>query len=237
MKQAKILLLIAIILFTGICYAQGYYADITLEVKENGAVNISGTTNSTYLLLGETQTLTTKQGEVWTLNFEAQEEFETYSLEVIFPSGVEIIKAKASGASAITTKEGKTALITSGNGQIAVQIEYKLNSSAKETPNFTLFGIVLIILIMTGIALFAFKKMKPKKEKKKYDKEVLTDRQKQIAEVIEKNNGKATQAEIQKELGLPKASLSRNLRTMEKKGMIRKDKKGNTMLIRFTEKN
>ena len=52
--------------------------------------------------------------------------------------------------------------------------------------------------------------------------------------LIEKNKP-VTQAEIQKTLKLPKASTSRNINSLELKGLIKKQKAGMTNLIKLAE--
>jgi len=55
-------------------------------------------------------------------------------------------------------------------------------------------------------------------------------------DLIEENNGQIIQSEIQKKLNYSKAAISRNLKTLEKKDIIKKERKGMTMLITIRKK-
>ncbi|MEM4755585.1 MAG: MarR family transcriptional regulator [Candidatus Woesearchaeota archaeon] len=70
---------------------------------------------------------------------------------------------------------------------------------------------------------------------KQYHEEIFHPRQQQILEKIKKNNGKIIQAQLEKELGIPKASLSRHLSALERKGIISKKPSGmsNTIMLRL----
>ena len=64
----------------------------------------------------------------------------------------------------------------------------------------------------------------------------LLQRQLEIVNILEKENNNYTQSNLQKKLSLPKASLFRNLKGLEKKGIIRRERKGMTMLITLLKK-
>jgi uncharacterized membrane protein len=61
----------------------------------------------------------------------------------------------------------------------------------------------------------------------------LNDRQKKILKLLEENNVPLTQTDIQRELELPKASVSRNIRRLEIKGLIEKEQIGMSNIIRL----
>lgn len=71
--------------------------------------------------------------------------------------------------------------------------------------------------------------------KKSYNESALTERQKQIVRLIDNKGGSSTQAVLEKELSIPKASLSRNLETLSKKGIIKKESKGMSNLVYFPQ--
>ncbi|HNV00949.1 MAG TPA: winged helix-turn-helix transcriptional regulator [archaeon] len=104
----------------------------------------------------------------------------------------------------------------------------------------TLILIIGIIIVIFGIYyIIKNKKNSTKQNNNKitYDKDALTERQLKIMELLEKNDGKITQSELQKTLNYPKAALSRNLNSLEKKDIISKERKGMTMLVKIKEKN
>jgi len=54
----------------------------------------------------------------------------------------------------------------------------------------------------------------------------LNDRQKQIIKLLIEVKRPLTQTEIQRELKIPKAAVSRNISTLERKGLIEKEQIG-----------
>ncbi len=228
-----IYLIIGIIFLISITNAQEYYADTLFEIKNNGEVNITGITNNEKLQPILTQELTSKIGPIWNFKINIDENFSEYIYEIIFPQGAEIQKIKTNSNYRITTNHEQIKIIGTGNNTtLNLEVSYIIKN---QPENYFLIG-VLIILIIIGISFFVYKNKKQKNELKStinYDKDSLTERQLKIIELLEKNDGKITQAEIQKILNYPKAALSRNLETLEKKEIITKQRKGITMLIKI----
>jgi uncharacterized membrane protein len=61
----------------------------------------------------------------------------------------------------------------------------------------------------------------------------LNHRQNQIIQLLHARNIPMTQTDIQKELQIPKASVSRNIHGLERKGLIEKEQIGMSNLIRL----
>ena len=61
----------------------------------------------------------------------------------------------------------------------------------------------------------------------------LNDRQKNIVKLLTVSKRALTQTEIQHELDIPKAAVSRNIRGLELKGLIEKEQIGMSNLIRL----
>ena len=61
----------------------------------------------------------------------------------------------------------------------------------------------------------------------------LNSRQKEIMSLLIDKNIPLTQTDIQKELNIPKAAVSRNVRGLELKGLIEKEQIGMSNLIRI----
>jgi uncharacterized membrane protein len=87
------------------------------------------------------------------------------------------------------------------------------------------------------LLIIIFIKDKPKDNQSKsnnYDDfRGLNQRQKEIMNLLIKNNTSMTQTDIQKELNIPKAAVSRNIRRLEIKGLIEKEQIGMSNLIRI----
>jgi uncharacterized membrane protein len=63
----------------------------------------------------------------------------------------------------------------------------------------------------------------------------LNEREKNIVELLIKNDGKAKQAHIVRELLLPKTSVSRALEALEKKNIIALKPYGKTNIVELSE--
>jgi predicted transcriptional regulator len=118
-----------------------------------------------------------------------------------------------------------------------MDIKVQYSFSGTRDIYYWLLVVVLLIfgLVFAGYYIWAYFRrfavnlsaVLPSEPPKKIGPQViLTDREKQILDIIKKNNGQITQNKIQQELNLPKSSLSRNLLSLEKKGLIKKASKG-----------
>jgi len=241
-KNKIILLVLIILLIISQANASEYYADIIFQINENGETIISGTTNHPQLETKTTQELTTKNGPKWIFEINITDTFSEYVYEIILPTGTEIEKIETNSNYRIKTTNEQITIIGTGNEKpINVKVNYIINGN-KTGINFmdTLILIIGIIIVIFGIYyIIKNKKNSTKQNNNKitYDKDALTERQLKIMELLEKNDGKITQSELQKTLNYPKAALSRNLNSLEKKDIISKERKGMTMLVKIKEKN
>ena len=99
------------------------------------------------------------------------------------------------------------------------------------------FTFLFVVLIIVFIFLKKSKEIK-KGEKtidnnEEYSLKGLNERQKEIMNLLIERNRPLTQTDIQKELGIPKSAISRNIRTLEIKGLIEKEQIGMSNLIRL----
>lgn len=236
-KEIILFLLLIIILILPIIQAEEFYANTLFEINAMGETKISGITNYPGLEAKTTQELTSKIGSRWKFEINLKEIFSEYVYEIQFPSETEIEKIETNSNYRITTTNGQITVIGTGNQKpLNLIIYYTLE---KKGNNFNLIILILLIIILITSAYFLLKKEQNKNKKQNktiYDKDALTERQLKIMELVEKSNGKITQSEIQKILNYPKAALSRNLQTLEKKGIITKERKGMTMLVKINEK-
>lgn len=239
----RFLIGLIIILFLNYSFAQEYYADLSIIVSQNGEVSLSGTTNHPDLNSRSTQEFTSKKANLWNLTINAPEEFSEYIYTIKFPEGTQIIDLNLPSTYRVSTENNELVIIGTGEKRpLFIDVDYTINSPQSQPINaifFYIFGVILVF-----VAFLYYKNLNKnnalvKQETKRipFNKEALSERQLQIVEYLEKHNGKATQAEIQKVTNLPKASLSRNLDTLERKEIIQKERKGMTMLIFFKTKD
>ncbi len=244
MKLNIFYLTFLIILFSqiNIVFSQEYYADIIIDLSDDGITQITGISNHPDFQNKITHEFTYKNKEIWELNILTLETFSEYVYQLTFPENTEIIDFNFSGTYRVSTENNKIIINgTSKNGNLYLNAKYKINYVDNDFGY--LFNIILLIIIITIIVFLNFEKLKAfllknkKNENINVNEDTLTDRQKEIYKFLKDNNGSATQKQIQDKTNLPKASLSRNIASLEKKGIIIKERKGMSMLITLKNNN
>ena len=240
-----IILLFLFLIYQPSVYAD-YYADITIAVDNSGFVTINGITNHPHLVAEDTENYTSKKQSYWLLNITKDEIFSEYVFSLTLPEGSSINYVKSSGPIRIEEELGN--LIVKGFGEnksfsITVQYQIKKISDNNDSPmEIDLSFIILIFIIIFVLIVFIgfFIKLKVDKESKKtiepthvYNLKGLNQRQKRIVELLIEKKRPLTQSDIQKELKIPKAAVSRNIRGLELKGLIEKEKIGMSNLIKL----
>jgi len=222
-------------------HADDYYADVDINVDKSGFVTIDGYTNHPDLLVENTEVYTSKEKSFWLLNITKYGVFSDFTLTLTLPEGSSINYIKSSGHIKIEEYQGN--LVIKGFGEninlsVVVQYQFEKNSEILGLENVDI-NMVLIIIILVLIVLFFVIYFKGKDEKS-IDKNKSSDslkglnrRQKDIMKLLIESKIPMTQTEIQKELRIPKASVSRNIRHLEIKGLIEKEKMGMSNIIRL----
>jgi len=223
-------------------FAEDYYADVNIEVDNLGFVTIDGITNHPDLLVDDTEIYTSKDQAYWLLNITKNNVFSDFVYVVTLPKGSSINYLKSSGS--IRIEENLGNLIINGFGEnktFSVVVQYQI---AKLTDNnaFINFNLILIIIsffVLVVVVLIFRRFMRDKKSIKKIEfsgennLKGLNERQKKIIQLLQETGRALTQTDIQKELGIPKAAVSRNILGLERKGLIEKEQIGMSNLIRL----
>lgn len=223
---------------------QNFYADLTITVDSSGFVTIEGQTNYPNLTIKNSEMFTSKQQNLWVLNITKQEVFSDFVYTVTLPKGSSINYIKSTGF--IRIEENLGNLIVKGFGEnesFSVVIQFQTGKKADTIlQEVIVYPILLSAVILVSILLF-FLYRKEKKTKKTGteliknkpldDWKGLNHRQKKILQVLQERSIPLTQTDIQKELQIPKASISRNIRGLERKGLIEKETIGISNLIRL----
>ena len=247
-KLKKIYLFFTFLLLFSIIYfpiisAEDFYADIKIDVDSNGFVTIDGVTNYPELLTENTENYTSKKQSNWLLNITNDDIFSDFFYVLTLPKGSSINYIKSSGFIRIEENQGN--LIVKGFGEnesISILVQYQIDkSSDDEILKLDYIFIFLIVFIIGVILLITYTLIKGKKVKNEFEqiKESIIDfrglnkRQKEIMKLLIDRKIPLTQTDIQKELNLPKAAVSRNIRRLEIKGLIEKEKIGMSNLIRL----
>lgn len=231
-----ILICFAIIILSPSILALEYYADVTIDVTDAGFVTIDGNTNYPKLLIQDTQNYTSKTQSEWVLNISFDEIFSEYIFKVLLPKSSSIYYINSSGT--IWIQEETNRLVINGFGEnetIYLYIQYQLTdtSATDESPiYFDPINIILSIsiIILVIIIILTFYKSYYKKKTTDIPEEDkitgLTERQQQIMQLLRESKNPLTQTTIEKELQIPKAAVSRNIHTLERKGLIEIEKAG-----------
>jgi len=224
-----------IVLLTGAHAQEIYYADVGIDVGADGTASISGTTNHPMLMAGSTAGYTSKKGAYWVLNITTPETFSNYLYTLRMPGGSVINYMKTSGRVAI--REEGSRIIIEGVGRdepLMIVVQYSVYPAD--------YSNVLVYLVFSAAAALLaavtyiyMKKAKRKPVKKRYDPDTLTERQLMIVRLLEKSGGMATQKNLETSIKIPKSSLSRNIDSLVRKGVIKRERKGMTNIVRFAE--
>jgi len=224
--------------------AVDYYADLVITVDSSGFVTIAGLTNYPNLTIQNTEQYTSKQQSHWLLNITKQDIFSEFVYNLRLPIDSSISYIKSSGSLRIEENLGN--LIVRGIGEnepLSIVIQYQTEKQDRFLLQDTLVYLILFlaIIIVSILLLFLFLKERkingrqPSKEVRVSlgDMKGLNHRQKQIMQILHQRDTPLTQTDIQKELQIPKASVSRNILGLERKGLIEKEQIGMSNLIRL----
>jgi uncharacterized membrane protein len=233
-------LIILIIIILPSISAKDYYADIRIEVDSSGFVTIDGISNHPDLLVENTEIYTSKKQSYWLLNITKGDVFSDFVYDLILPEGSSINYIKSSGF--IGIEENKGNLFVKGFGEnetFSVLVQYQITKSTENQIfdiDFTFVSLlILIILLIIILAFLIFNEKTKIKKTSPSNNELkgLNQRQKKIMNLLIDKNTPLTQTEIQRELNIPKAAVSRNIRGLEIKGLIEKEQIGMSNLIRI----
>jgi uncharacterized membrane protein len=239
-----IIFVIVLSLILPILPVKSYYADVTIMVDTSGFVTIDGLTDYPDLLIKDTQNYTSKQHSIWLLNITKEGPFSEFVYVLTLPKGSLINYIKASGS--IRIEENQGSLIIRGFGEndsLSIVLQYQIAKSNESFFQGNFIYFILIPAIVIVIILLVFFLVKEKRTKEPYTDEKepaapsaswkgLNHRQKQIMQLLSETTMPLTQTDIQKQLKIPKASVSRNIHGLERKGLIEKEQIGMSNLIR-----
>ena len=239
-KRIFLCTLLILIIYLPTTSAQDYYADVKIDVDSYGFVTIDGTTNYPDLLAKNTEIYTSKKQSYWLLNITKDANFTDFVYVLTLPESSSINYIKTSGFIRIEDEQGK--LIINGFGEnkpFSIQVQYQIGKQTEEEsikfdPVFIFLITVIIVLIAILIGIFVKERVKIQDLKEDgYDFKGLNQRQKQIMNLLIDRKTHLTQTDIQRQLNIPKAAVSRNIRGLERKGLIEKEQIGMSNLIRL----
>lgn len=183
--------------------------DNEIEIYSLGSKNI--------ILEYYTQDLTFKLRNLWTFKIDSP-----YEIRVIFPDNATIIGINAIPKQ-ISIENNKVIMVFNPG---YYEVDYTIPiifETIKETETIQLFWIIPIIIIIISIFILI---------KKKKGKEKVSDYEERVLNFIKKNGGKALEAEIRTAFpDIPRTTLWRMLKRLEKKGIVKIKKVGLQNLV------
>ncbi len=154
------------------------------------------------------------------------DEFGSFSINYLGVGDctIKAMKKNSVGFKTVSVKQGEISDIT-------IELDQSLAERKVSVVPFLIVGVIAI-----GASFFFFKKRKkglPKKSEEII--ETLDEREKHIVDFLISAGGNSTQAKIYHETGIPKTSLHRYLKKLERKNIIKIKDGGNVNKVSFTE--
>jgi uncharacterized membrane protein len=249
--RAALLLVLFLLSLQSNAYAQTYYADLAINLGQDGTATLSGLTNHPQLGSRTTSDLTSKKGSIWTFNLSLPKEdaFSDFVYEVVLPTGASVNYVKSSGSFRLAGREDQIIVYGSGeNESLSILIQYQIGETqANSTPTEYYYMGAILLISLLGLILFVYLgKKKPISDQKRLefetspkdeiDESVLSDRQKDILKVLREAGAPVNQTVICDKLNLPKSSVSRNIDSLEGLGYITKTRNGMSTMISLKKK-
>lgn len=209
--------------------ASDFYADLIIDIDERGVVSISGLSNHPEVL-GVFDNLTSKQGKNWVFELNS-DNFSSALFIVSLPKDSVITYIKSSAQISIGFDDSPfvKGILKNKPLEIIVQYHYE-ESDSKKSLWILFFG---IFFLMMGVLVLFFTR---KKKEDIFQEVSLTSRQLELLNFLKKKNG-VSQSFLEKSLRWPKSSLSRNVASLERKGLIKKINKGNSNVLVLNNKS
>ena len=211
---------IILLLFLPIGSGQ-YYADVTIYLEENTA-RIEGDSNHP---LFEEREITIENSH---LTLQTNDTFTDYIYTVYSSSTIEILEVNTTATTRISpTASGLQIKGVATNKPFNLSIQYTVNDAKNA---FSYWWLLLISTIIAGFPYYIYNK----KDAEHTIPSDVSERQKQILEYIN-DNGSVTQQDISQALNIPKSSVSRNIKSLEKQGYILVSSTGNSNTIQLQD--
>lgn len=253
-KKLKIIFVLGflLILLSSLSQAQELNLEIVLEsngdaiVFGNSEIDpfIKGIDFENNSISGISSELTSKKGEIWTFALSSNQSYGDYYARIRLPQGAKLLSY--SNNPLVSSEQSSLVLEFSDNQSLNLQVTYTLEKISREI-NWTniIFFFILVLVIIAVIVLFfinqrrhkEIKKMKKivkKKTSKLQDmRKILNERENLIINTLVKQGRKSTHGRLQKLSGIPKASFSRHLNNLAKKGIVFKEGTGKLNIVRL----
>lgn len=215
-------------------------------------------TSEIYLV---TDSLSTKTGRQWKINFSLRGYFLDYNSRIYLPPKMEITDFTIPSDFSYSLGIENQSLLMEITGyqapdpQIIIYYAQPLTDLEKEEEKTTtpmdrtrqIMAAALIVILTTLLILNIIQKKKQTQETPQKKEEItitpemekvmgtLSEREDAIVQILIKEGGSSTQAKIRRETGIPKSSLSGITNALRQKKIIKKREYGRTNLIELTK--
>ncbi len=209
---------------------------INIYVDSSGRALFLGTTDEDVVLpdgvnlnngeiSGFTTELTNKQGELWEFSYS----LDDASLNVILPTSAVI---KSASPSEISLNGNRISVFSEDNVTVSYELQEIIEPGFFTRTNIPILIVLIAIAFILVIYLVNFtnREKRNKPDKLETIKQVLNEREKLIVDKL-RSTGKIKSSFLRKELGMPKASFSRHLQELEKKGLVKRSGEGKNKFI------
>ncbi len=191
------------------------------KVETDTPLNISGLNFKDEKLTGKTNSLTSKERDIWTFSLN-QNNYDSIFLNIHLPSNLNSLLA-INGNKNLIDIDAKTITIIDKD-ELAFSTSYTLN----ERKNYA-WLVWLILFLLAAIVYFTIKKLRSKKQKLKQAFPYISENEQKILESL--MNSQMRQKELRKKLNIPKASFTRYLINLEKKKLIQREGEGKNKIV------
>jgi uncharacterized membrane protein len=173
----------------------------------------------------------TSSGYIFLHKLDFEKSFDEVMIKLNLDEGFIIYNQEAYPASYILETDGKKITLVWRMQNVSKSSSFALFVIIKDTRSSLTSKLVLVtldIVILSIIAWFVYRLYSKTKKEKKFDKHLLESERKIIKELKSSDKEGLWQKEIQIKTGFSKAKLSRVIRNLESRGLIRKVPLGNT---------
>ncbi|NCN98762.1 hypothetical protein COU62_03320 [Candidatus Pacearchaeota archaeon CG10_big_fil_rev_8_21_14_0_10_35_219] len=178
-------------------------------------------------LWGETMELTSKTEEIWNFSFSLTDS----EMQVFLPEGARVLNTNGE----ISLSKDK--IVIYGVGY--VEVDYVIEASnIGDNSNLGLL-VILTILVIVVVYLLVKEGHRTRKERTHKDEKndkikavqgILNEREKWILEKL-KETGKTKSSYLRRKTEIPKASFSRHIRELERKGLVKISGEGRNKFV------
>jgi len=240
----KILLFAMVLFFISNAAA---LSQINIYVDSQGNANFLGESDEESLdlpegvvynsgrVVGNTQELTSKTGSVWSFSYF----LPNSEMNIFLPEGSTIVETNAES---IFIEDSRIGIFVVDSAEVTYTVSAVSSGGASLLiPISVIAGALVLILVIYFLNVKRIDKIEKNEERleKKMNKaeivkDVLNDREKIIIDKL-KETGKIKMSFLRKDCGIPKASFSRHVQELEKKGLVKRTGEGKNKFVELVE--